>query len=131
MNTKNIGARPSETAKIKGKKITPFHAGFILGPRINAPDAGHRAHIAGPVFKRRPAESSRYCQDPERHNKERQQTQGDIVDEAMSLVEQDVNFNEQKGHCLKQGRVASRCSGIVASKITDKYYRPTVIISID
>ena len=133
MNTKNKGLMALlETAKIKGKKITPFHVGFILGPRINAAGRMDTAHTSLDLFlSEDPQEALDIAKTLERHNKERQQMQGDIVDEAMSLVEQDVNFNEQKVIVLSKEGWHRGVLGIVASKITDKYYRPTVIISIN
>ena len=133
MNTKNKGLTALlETAKIKGKKITPFHVGFILGPRINAAGRMDTAHTSLDLFlSEDPQKALDIAKILERHNKERQQMQGDIVDEAMSLVEQDVNFNEQKVIVLSKEGWHRGVLGIVASKITDKYYRPTVIISID
>ena len=133
MNTKNKGLMALlETAKIKGKKITPFHVGFILGPRINAAGRMDTAHTSLDLFlSEDPQKAQDIAKILERHNKERQQMQGDIVDEAMSLVEQDVNFNEQKVIVLSKEGWHRGVLGIVASKITDKYYRPTVIISID
>ncbi len=133
MNTKNKGLMALlETAKIKGKKITPFHVGFILGPRINAAGRMDTAHTSLDLFlSEDPQKALDIAKILERHNKERQQMQGDIVDEAMSLVEQDVNFNEQKVIVLSKEGWHRGVLGIVASKITDKYYRPTVIISID
>ncbi len=132
-NTKNKGLMALlETAKIKGKKITPFHVGFILGPRINAAGRMDTAHTSLDLFlSEDPQEALDIAKTLERHNRERQQMQGDIVDEAMSLVEQDVNFNEQKVIVLSKEGWHRGVLGIVASKITDKYYRPTIIISID
>lgn len=133
MNTKNKGLMALlDITKIKGKKITPFHVGFILGPRINAAGRMDTAHTSLDLFlSEDPQEALDIAKTLERHNKERQQMQGDIVDEAMSLVEQDVNFNEQKIIVLSKEGWHRGVLGIVASKITDKYYRPTVIISID
>ncbi len=133
MNTKNKGLMALlDTAKIKGKKITPFHVGFILGPRINAAGRMDTAHTSLDLFLSEDTnEALGIAKTLERHNKERQQMQGDIVDEAMSLVEQDVNFNEQKVIVLSKEGWHRGVLGIVASKITDKYYRPTIIISID
>ncbi len=133
MNTRNKGLIALlDIAKIKGKKITPFHVGFILGPRINAAGRMDTAHTSLDLFlSEDPEKALDLAKTLERHNKNRQQIQSDIVDEAMSLVEQDVNFNEQKVIVLSKEGWHRGVLGIVASKITDKYYRPTVIISID
>lgn len=131
--TKNKGLMALlEIAKIKGKKITPFHVGFLLGPRINAAGRMDSAHKSLDLFL---SDDSQAAVDLakmlDRHNTDRQRMQSDIVEEALALVEQDINFKEQKVIVLSKEGWHKGVLGIVASKITDKYYRPTIIISIN
>ncbi len=132
-NTRNKGLMALlETAKIKGKKVTPFHVGFILGPRINAAGRMDTAHKSLDLFlSEDPQKAFDLAKTLERHNSERQKMQGDIVEEAMTIVEQDVNFKDQKVIVLSKEGWHKGVLGIVASKITDKYYRPAIVISID
>ncbi|OGX37888.1 MAG: single-stranded-DNA-specific exonuclease RecJ [Omnitrophica WOR_2 bacterium RIFCSPHIGHO2_02_FULL_50_17] len=132
-NTKNKGLLALlETAKIKGKKITPFHVGFILGPRINAAGRMDTAHKSLDLFL---SEDEKQAYDLakalERHNTERQKMQSGVVEEAIDLVEQQINFKDQKVIVLSKEGWHKGVLGIVAAKIMEKYYRPTVVISID
>ncbi len=132
-NTTNQGlVALLETAKIKGKKITPFHVGFILGPRINAAGRMDTAMKSLDLFlSQDPKEVFNLAKALERHNTERQRMQRDITDEAMAIVEENINFNEQKVIVLSKQGWHKGVLGIVASKITEKYYRPTIIISVN
>ena len=59
----------------------------------------------------------------------RQKTQNDIVQEALSLVEREVNFKDHKIIVLNKEGWHKGVLGIVASRIVEKYYRPTIVIS--
>lgn len=133
VNTKNKGLMALlETAKIKDKKITPFHVGFILGPRINAAGRMDTASKSLDLFLSDDATKAYdLAKALERHNTERQKMQGSIVEEAIEIVERDVNFKDQKVIVVSKQGWHRGVLGIVASKIVDRYYRPTVVISID
>lgn len=131
--TKNKGLLALlETAKIKDKKITPFHVGFVLGPRINAAGRMDSAHTSLDLFLSENAEDAcGLARTLEKHNTERRRMQSGIVEEALDIVEREVNFKDQKVIVLSKEGWHRGVLGIVASKIADKYYRPTVVISID
>ncbi|HBR13934.1 MAG TPA: single-stranded-DNA-specific exonuclease RecJ [Candidatus Omnitrophica bacterium] len=130
--TKNKGLQALlETAKIKDKKISPFHVGFVLGPRINAAGRMDSAHKSLELF---------LCEDPlqalilaqalEQLNIDRQKMQRDVVQEALEIVEQEVNFKDHKVIVLSKEGWHKGVLGIVASKITEMFYRPSIVISV-
>lgn len=132
-NTQNKGLSALlETAKIKGKKITPFHVGFVLGPRINAAGRMDTAHKSLDLFlsedEKQACDLARAL---ERHNSDRKKVQGDMFQEALSLVDQQVNFREHKVIVLSQKGWHKGVLGIVAAKIMERYYRPSIVISVD
>jgi len=131
--TKNKGLRALlDIAKIKGKKLSPFHVGFVLGPRINAAGRMDSARTSLDLFL---SEDHQEAYDLAKrldcHNLERQKIQRAVVDEAVSLVEQDVNFKDQKIIVLSQEGWHKGVLGIVASRLTDKFYRPSIVISVE
>ncbi len=131
--TQNYGLQALlEVAKIKGKKILPSYVGFILGPRINATG---RMDSALPslelLLSPDSHHASRLARSLEEHNSSRQKIQNNIVEEAISLVEREVNFNEHRVIVLKKEGWHKGVLGIVASRIMEKYYRPTVVISTE
>lgn len=121
-----------EVSKIKGKKISPFHVGFILGPRINATGRMDSAHTSLELLL---AEDSQKAYQLafmlEQHNVDRQKMQKQITDEAMALVEQEINFKTEKVIVVSKEGWHKGVLGIVASKMADKYYRPSIVISLE
>ncbi len=130
--TKNKGLSALlEVAKIKGKKLSPYHVGFILGPRINATGRMDSAHKSlDLLLSEDPQEAHALAKLLENYNTERQKMQRDIVQEAMSIIEQQINFNEHKIIVVGKEGWHKGVLGIVASKITETFYRPTVVISV-
>jgi single-stranded-DNA-specific exonuclease len=63
-------------------------------------------------------------------NAQRQRLQNDMMQEALALVERDVNFKEQKVIVIEKEGWHKGVLGIVASRLTEQYYRPSIIISI-
>jgi len=130
--TKNIGLMALlDTAKIRGKKIKPYYVGFILGPRINATGRMDSAHRSLDLFLSKDIDDAyKLAKTLEKFNTERQKMQRDVVQEAMDIVEQEVNFKDQKVIVLSKEGWHKGVLGIVAARITDKYYRPSIVISV-
>ena len=62
-------------------------------------------------------------------NKERQQTERQIFDEALELIAKDPNFEKKKVIVLAQENWHQGVIGIVASRLCDMYYKPCILIS--
>ena len=131
--TKNKGLMALlEITKIQDKKLTPFHVGFVIGPRINASGRMDSAHTSLDLLLSEDArEANDLAKALDRHNEERQSMQKAIVDEAITLVEEQTNFKDRKVIVLGREGWHKGVLGIVAAKLTDKYYRPAIVISID
>jgi single-stranded-DNA-specific exonuclease len=130
--TKNKGLSALlDVSKIKGKKLGPYHVGFILGPRINATGRMDSAHKSLDLFLSETSdEAYGLAQLLEKHNGDRQKMQREVVDEAFDIVEQEINFKDHKVIVLSKEGWHKGVLGIVASRLTDKYYRPSIVISI-
>ncbi len=121
-----------EKTKIKDKKISPFHIGFVLGPRINAAGRMDSAHKSLDLFMAQDSnEAVRLADALEEHNLERQRMQRSVVDEAISIVEEDELLRNQNVIVLSKEGWHKGVLGIVASRIKEKYYRPAIVISVD
>lgn len=129
--TSNNGLRALVTnAKLTKKKITPFHVGFILGPRINAAGRMDSAHTSLDLFlSEDSAQAEDIARELEGHNQDRQRLQNSIISEALSIVEEQVNFKDEKVIVLHKEGWHKGVLGIVASRLTDRYYRPSIVIS--
>jgi single-stranded-DNA-specific exonuclease len=114
-----------------GKEVTASHIAFGLAPRINA--SGRLEHADDAVAlltttSEQEAEQLAYGLD--QLNRERQRIVEDVVKEALEQVEREA-VQQRKlfvlfGHDWNVGVI-----GIVASKVLERYYRPTIVLSID
>ena len=67
----------------------------------------------------------------EAHNQTRQKMQTLVVAEAMAMIEADEILKNQDIIVVYKEGWHKGVLGIVASRIVDKYYRPTVVISVE
>jgi single-stranded-DNA-specific exonuclease len=119
-----------ETSRIKGKKITPSFVSFILGPRINASGRMDTAEIAlNLLMSESDDEAGKLARTIEMFNRQRQKIEDKILEEAHDLIDREINFKEHKIIVIAKENWHQGVLGIVASKLADKFYRPTIVIS--
>ena len=117
-----------ETGLKKG--ITAYHLGFIIGPRVNACGRLHDAQEALEMFLVDDMKVAReHARNLSRHNVQRQAIEAKMYDEARMLIEQG---KLEKDRVIVVGKEEWHPGvvGIVASKISDDYYRPTVLLAL-
>ncbi|RJP29767.1 MAG: single-stranded-DNA-specific exonuclease RecJ [Candidatus Omnitrophota bacterium] len=120
-----------EAAGIKNRSITTTHVGYILGPRINA--SGRIAHADSALkllLSQDPQEAMELADELNNKNRQRQGIENKILDEAQGIIDREVNFKEHKVIVIAKEDWHEGVLGIVASKLADRFYRPTVLISI-
>ena len=106
--------------------------GFRIGPRLNA--AG-RLDTAGAALDLLlcddPAEARVLADDLDARNRERQEVEKQTADEVMAMIES--GGAGECGHAIVVGKRGWHPGvvGIVASRVSRKFYRPTFIIAID
>jgi len=121
-----------KAARCLTKNIEIADVGFLLGPRLNA--AG-RLETANSVVKllisedMKDAEKIAKCLDET--NRERQNIQKGIFKEAVELIESNPHSKEASTTVLASENWHQGVIGVVASKLINKYYRPTILISLD
>lgn len=113
-----------------GDEITPIDVSFRLGPRINA--SGRLADASGPIelllsedwqFARTAAGEL------DAFNRERQAIEKVITATATEMVENE--FIDQLGLVLHHPDWHSGVVGIVASRISNRYHRPTLVLGAE
>ncbi|MFH1360418.1 MAG: single-stranded-DNA-specific exonuclease RecJ [Candidatus Omnitrophota bacterium] len=131
--TKNQGLLAlMHTARIKDKKIKPTSVGFILGPRINATGRLGSAEKALELLLCDDfSKAMMIAESLEGDNRLRQKTQKEIADEALSMVEQNVNFKDHRVIVVSKEGWHPGVVGIVAARLMDTFYRPAIVISLD
>ncbi len=130
-NTERPGLKALlETSGIKGKVMTSQSVSFILGPRINACGRLDSAELSlNLLMSRDDAQALEIAGEIEKFNRQRQKIESGILEEAYDLVEREIDFKEHKILVIAKEGWHQGLLGIVASKIMDKFYRPTIIIS--
>ncbi len=105
---------------------------FTLGPRLNAAgrlgkaDAG--LHL---LTATDPAEALKLAQGLEQVNKERQEVQKWTQEEADYLMEREVDLERDKVIVLASESFHKGVIGIVAARLAQTHYRPTVLIALE
>jgi len=133
--TSNFGIQALlEVAGVSPASVTAGHIAFSLAPRINASgrleaaDAAVRLLISTDA-----AEAGLLARELDQLNRERQRLVDEMTQQATNIVEE----RRQSTGALPRVLVVAQedwnagVIGIVASKLLDKYYRPTVVLTID
>ena len=110
-----------------------FEAGFILGPRINAGGRIGRADLGARLLSTDdPAEAADLARQLDALNAERKTVEREIVDAAVAAVEHDSNFDPNAPVLVvAQDGWHPGVIGIVASRLRERYRKPTVVIGLD
>ena len=132
--TRRTGLRAlMEVAGIARKK--EFYSetvGFILGPRLNASGRMNSSmHSLKLLLTDDKEEAEKLAEELDKSNRERQAMEAIILKEAVSKVEREVNFKEHKVIVLHGDKWHPGVIGIVASRIAEKFYRPTILVAFD
>ncbi|MHC0035791.1 single-stranded-DNA-specific exonuclease RecJ [Pseudoneobacillus sp. C159] len=131
-NTNNIGLKALfKICSIDTNSLTEETIGFSIGPRINA--AG-RLGDADPAVEllltNDPVRANQLAEEIDNLNRKRQTIVNEITEEAIGMVEKSFS-PDQKVIVIGKENWNPGVVGIVASRLVDKYYRPTIILNYD
>ncbi|MDO8535734.1 MAG: single-stranded-DNA-specific exonuclease RecJ [Candidatus Omnitrophota bacterium] len=122
----------AEASGLNGKEISSGHIGFILGPRINAMGrTGYPQKALDLLMSNDKTEALKLAKLLNAENRNRQKIEAGILEEALSKVEREVNFKHHKVIVLGSENWHPGVIGIVASRIADRFYRPTILVSLN
>ncbi|MBU1095273.1 MAG: single-stranded-DNA-specific exonuclease RecJ [Bacteroidetes bacterium] len=131
----NQSPRPGILAliKIAGMEPGELTAGqvvFTIAPRINAVGRLGDAQRAVELFVTNDhVEAQRLANILESENKERRKIDEITFSHAVKLVEETVDFENDLGIVLHDDNWHPGVIGIVASRLVEKYYRPSVMLA--
>jgi single-stranded-DNA-specific exonuclease len=120
-----------DTAGLGNTVIDSGVASFALIPRINAagrvgtPDDAVRL-----LLTEDPAEAQRIAARLDSCNRERQRLEKTIFDEIMARIHSMGDAKEKGALVLASPEWHPGVIGIVASRVVDRFYRPTILISL-
>jgi len=120
-----------ESAGLTGHELDSFHIGFRLAPMLNAAGRMGHARLAVELLtSQSPVRSMQIAEYLKEQNSQRQQCERKIFKQACEMiVEGDLNHPDRKSIVLASEDWHTGVIGIVASRIVDKFNRPTIMIN--
>ena len=127
--TKNVGLR-ALLESIGSKTIDSSTISFGVAPRINACGRlGYEQEALDLFFTENIVQAQEIAKDLSRYNSERQQKEVKIYKESIEMIEN----GEKNKNCIILGHEEWHHGviGIVSSKITEMYYKPSILIGFE
>ena len=119
-----------DVAKIESGKLTMTNLVYHIGPRLNACGRMKSGRAAvellltdDPAFARQQAE------EVNQHNDDRRDCDTETTKEALALLQEDPTFANRRSTVVYAPHWHKGVVGIVASRLTETYYRPTIVLT--
>lgn len=120
-----------EVAKGSGP-ASVFHAGFILGPRINAGGRIGRSDLGARLLSTDdPEEAAMLAAELDGLNASRKEVEREILEEAIRIVERESNQEGAALTIVAADGWHPGVIGIVASRLKERYRKPALVIGVD
>ncbi|MGM9799482.1 MAG: single-stranded-DNA-specific exonuclease RecJ [Muribaculaceae bacterium] len=129
----NVGLRAiSKICGLSGKEITISDLIFKIGPRINASGRMQSGSEAVELLIARDiAEAYEKGKNIDQYNKDRKELDKRITDEANAILEDRGEKDSEKKSIVIYNKDWHRgIIGIVASRLTELYYKPSVVLTL-
>jgi single-stranded-DNA-specific exonuclease len=132
-HTENLGLQ----ALLENVGLSDTHLGtgqliFVLAPRINAVGRMGSAMAAVTLLITEDRDEAKQIAELLEHqNQKRRQIDEQTLQEALAMVERDVDPDRDRGVVLASDHWHPGVIGIVASRIAEKVHLPTVLIAVD
>ncbi len=129
----NMGLRAIiRTCGLSGKEITINDVIFKIGPRINASGRMQSGREAVDLLVARDAkEANRKSLEIDKYNQDRKELDKHITEEANAILEERGEMNSQKRSIVIYNKHWHKgIIGIVASRLTELYYKPSVVLTL-
>ena len=118
-------------AGLAGREITSVQIGFVLAPRINAAGRMGAADKAAELLLcTDPAEAERMARELCALNRERQNVEQTIYSQAEEMIAH-LPDRDRSALVLESSRWQQGVVGIVASRLSEKYSRPSFMIHLN
>lgn len=115
--------------QVKKRELTITDVVFIIAPRINA--AGrmkHGQHAVNLLTETNPAQAEKFALEIERFNLDRKNLDQEITQEALAQIQENEEEKRFTSVVYKDSWHKG-VIGIVASRLTETYYRPTLVFT--
>lgn len=117
---------------LTGKEITISDVIFKIGPRINASGRMQSGREAVDLLVSRDiADATRHARNIDQYNKDRKELDKRITEEANAILSQRIKAGSDKKSIVIFNKDWHKgIIGIVASRLTELYYRPSVVLTL-
>ena len=135
LNLINSNPRPGIEALIESSNLNPGNLSsgqvvFTIAPRVNAAGRLGDAERAVELFVTKDKNEAReYAKILESENYQRRRIDEDTLDEALNIIENSLDLDVEIPIVLHQESWHPGVIGIVASRLVEKYYRPTIMLT--
>ena len=117
-------------AGIEAKKLTINELVYKLGPRINACGRMKSGRAAVELLLTDDVTFARQqAEEVNQHNEERRDCDTETTKEALAMLEEDTTFAQRRSTVVYAPHWHKGVVGIVASRLTETYYRPTIVLT--
>lgn len=114
------------------RKITTGFIGYALAPRLNAAGRMRDATTAVELLLAdNEARAMRLAEELCEINRERQQEENSIAEEAFRRIEEEIDLESTRVLVLESDHWRQGIIGIVSSRITERYGLPSILVSFD
>ncbi len=112
------------------KEMTISNLVFVIAPRVNAAGRMDDAKKAVQMFIEKDYNKAfEYAEMLHSDNTDRKEVDSSITEEALALIEADENLRHRKSTVLFQPHWHKGVVGIVASRLIEQHYRPTIVLT--
>lgn len=121
-----------EIAGLDGQRLDSHHISFRLAPRLNAAGRMTEASLCVELFTTdSTVKAHEIAEKLEENNRQRQQIQRSVLESVRKKLQLEVDLETDRVLVLADEFWHPGVLGIVASKLVDDYYRPTVLVALD
>ncbi len=130
-HTERLGLRVMmEVAELDPTWLSEEHIGFVLGPRLNALGRLADANVAVELLTTDSLERARIlATELEGLNAQRKLLCDQVLQAAQAQIERDPSLLEHSALVLSHPSWPAGVIGIVASRLAERYHRPTILIA--
>ncbi|MBC7887555.1 MAG: single-stranded-DNA-specific exonuclease RecJ [Ferruginibacter sp.] len=113
------------------KQLNINNVVFVIAPRINAAGRMDDAKKAVQLFiEKDTLKALEFAEMLHSDNSDRKEADSSITEEALAVIDNDTILINRKSTVLYKAHWHKGVVGIVASRLTEKYYRPTVVLTL-
>ena len=131
--TKKIGLRAMKNlGNMANRKVDATDVSFFLSPRLNAIGRLKSAELGVELLTTTDKERAKgIARMLDEENHKRQEIQGRILNEVLEQIDKQVDMENDGAIILASKGWHPGVIGIVAAKVVERYYKPTILLNIE